>query len=102
MLRGVSASTGASGTPVGTGNFVFNETPAGTINGTDGTDGNAAFTLATAPSPGTSLLLEKNDVGTFVRMIAGLQYNLSGLTITYTSGNIPITGQTHRANYMIA
>lgn len=102
MLRWRNAPFAGSGTPVGTGNFVFNETPAGTINGTDGTDGNPTFTLATAPSPGTSLLLFKNDISTFVRMVAGLQYNLSGLTITYTSGNIPITGQTHRANYMIA
>jgi hypothetical protein len=82
-----------------TGYFADSETPAGTINGTDGTDGNATFTLSHAPSPAASLQLVKTDVGTGVVMIAGVHFNLSGLTITYTSGNIPIAGQTHRASY---
>jgi len=75
------------------------ETPAGTINGTDGTDGNAVFTLAQTPSPAASLQLFKTDIGSGVFMIAGVHYNLSGLTITYTAGNLPITGTTHRAFY---
>ena len=88
-----------SGTNTGDNNFADNETPAGTINGTDGTDGNAAFTLAHAPSPAGSLLLFKTDIGSGVYMIAGIHFNLTTLTITYTSGNKPITGMTHRASY---
>ncbi len=83
-------------------NFVNGVTPTGTINGTDGTDGNASFTLPSTPSPAASLRLYKTDVGTAVLMIVGVHYNLSTATITYTSGNIPITGQTHRAWYEIA
>jgi hypothetical protein len=94
-VKELPAGDTLSGIPV----FADNETPAGTINGTVGTDGNAAFTLAHAPSPAGSLQLFKTDVGTGVLMIAGTHYNLSTLTITYTAGNIPITGQTHRAFY---
>src|SRR4051812_12682093 len=79
--------------------FVDAETPAGTINGTNGTDGNATFALAHAPAPASSHQLVKTDIGTGVVMIAGVHYNLSGLTITYTAGNIPIVGQTHRSSY---
>ncbi len=80
-------------------NFADGETPAGPITGTTGADGNAVFTLAAAPSPAASLELVKTDIGTAVTMIAGVHFNLAGLTITYTAGNIPIAGQTHRAWY---
>jgi hypothetical protein len=88
----------ASGTGGGV-TFADDETPAGIINGTDGTDGTAAFTLAHAPNPAASLMLYKTDVGTAVLMVAGVHFNLSTLTITYTAGNRPISGQTHRAWY---
>lgn len=101
MLKAI-ASYPSSGTPVGTGNFVFDETPAGTINSTTGSDGNGVFTLATAPSPASSLDLVQTVIGTATVMIDGVHFNLSGLTITYTAGNFPFTGTTHRANYMIA
>lgn len=96
---GLKAVANAFANPPPGFNNVANETPTGAINGTNGTDGNAAFTLAHAPSPAGSLQLVKTDVGTGVVMIAGVHYNLSSLTITYTSGNIPIAGQTHRAWY---
>lgn len=96
---GLKAVANAFANPPAGFNFAANETPAGTINGTNGTDGNASFTLANTPSPAGSLQLEKTDIGTAVGMIAGVHFNLSGLTITYTSGNIPISGQTHRAWY---
>ncbi len=88
--------------PVTNANFVDNETPDGIINGTDGTDGNAVFTLDDTPDPAASLQLFKTDIGTGVLMIAGIHYNLVGDTITYTANNIPIAGQTHRAWYRIA
>lgn len=84
----------------GTGvNRANNETPAGAISGTDGTDGNAVFTLTQTPDPSGSLQLFKTDVGTAVLMIETVHFNLAGNTITYTAGNIPIVGQTHRAWY---
>lgn len=79
--------------------FVDGETPTGAISGTDGTDGNAVFTLAHAPNPASSLHLIKTDIGSAVEMIVGIHFNLVGLTITYTAGNIPTVGQTHRASY---
>ena len=79
--------------------FAANETPSGAITGTTGSDGNAVFTLNFAPSPAGSLQLTKTDVGTGVLLIAGIHFNLVGLTITYTAGNIPMVGQEHRAWY---
>ncbi len=91
-----------SGTPVGTGNFVFDETPSGTINSTTGSDGNGVFTLANTPSPSSSLELIQQTIGTSTVMIDGVDFTISGATITYTAGDYPITGTTHRANYMKA
>lgn len=56
--------------------FKNNETPSGTINGT-----NAAFTLANSPSPSLSLELFLN--GQF--QTQGSDYTLSGSTITFTT-----------------
>jgi len=75
--------------------FVDNETPTGAINSTTGTDGNGTFTLAYAPTPAASLLLYRDGV----TMRAGVEYTLSGSTITYTAGNNPLTGSWHRAFY---
>lgn len=96
MLRSVSGSSGGSGgVPLTNANFADNETPTGTINGTTGSDGNADFTLAYAPSPAASLQLFKNGQ----EMAVGTAYTLSSLTITYQAGYIPIIGDVHRAYY---
>jgi hypothetical protein len=63
--------------------FADGETPAGTIDGT-----NATFTLAHAPNPAVSLLLIRNGLG----QSAGLDYTLSGITITFVSAAIPQPG----------
>lgn len=64
--------------------FVTDETPGGTLNGTNGT-----FTLAHAPSPATSLQLYYNGV----LEAAGIEYTLSGTTITYVrTTNLPDAG----------
>ena len=72
-------------------NFADEETPAGTINGS-----NVTFTLANTPS-GTSLHLYKNGI----RQIAGgsSDYTLSGATITFLAGNVPQTGDLLYADY---
>lgn len=70
---------------------VYSEIPSGTINGS-----NAAFTVATTPASG-SLRLYKN--GLRQRSGSGNDYTLSGATITYESGNVPQTGDSHVADY---
>ena len=72
------------------GGFVDNETPAGTINSS-----NVTFTLATAPSPTTSLRLFVDGV----RQRLTTDYSLSGLTITFVAGATPQTGSNLIADY---
>ena len=80
-------------TPPGTPGFVFVdvETPSGTIDGA-----NAAFTVTYSPNPTTSLMLFKNGV---FQTPGGVDYTLSGNTITYVAGAIPVTGDAHVATY---
>jgi hypothetical protein len=75
-------------------NFVDNEVPTGTINGS-----NATFTLASTPSAGTNVKLYLN--GTYMRQGASEDYQISGTTITFNAGQIPQTGDTLVANYRI-
>lgn len=102
MLRWRNPPTYGGGQPVGLSSFVFDETPAGTIDSTTGSDGNGVFTLAATPAPASSLELIQTVIGSATVMVDGVHFNLSGLTITYTAGNFPLTGTTHRANYMKA
>jgi hypothetical protein len=69
-------------------NFATPEVPSGAISGTTGSDGNATFTLTHTPNPSAALPLFKNGL----RMTQGTAYTLSGNTITYLAGYIPITG----------
>lgn len=88
----VATSGGAqsqAGSPVP--NFSDDETPSGTINGT-----NTSFTLANPPSPAASLLLFINGV----LQIQGTDYTLSGSTITMS--NAPTTGSVLNAYYRYA
>ena len=76
-------------TPVPTGVYFADEiVPTGTINSTDGITGNGTFTLPNAPSPAGSLNLFKNGQ----RLTRGVAFSLSGATINYASGYLPITG----------
>jgi hypothetical protein len=87
-----SASSGQwqPGTVIAGGvNFASDETPSGTIDGS-----NAAFTLAHSPIGG-SLQLVKNGL----ILIPGTAYTLSANSITYLSGYIPQPGDTHVAWY---
>lgn len=61
-------------------NWINNETPAGTIDGS-----NASFTLATVPNPTSSVILTKNGQ----ILYNGLGYTLSGANITFQTGYIP-------------
>ena len=87
-----SASFLAWGTYAGTGaapNFADWITPTGTLNGT-----NKVFTLPQSPNPGASLRLYR---GWQVLKPGGVDFTLSGATITYTIAPPPTA--THLAFY---
>jgi len=71
-------------------NFVDGETPTGAVNGS-----NAAFTLASAPNPSSSLVVYRNGL----RMKLNADYTLSGSTVTFVSGQLPQTGDTLLCSY---
>jgi len=95
---GALVGGGAGGVVVGeTGgilpNFGDSETPAGAIDGT-----NAVFILPSTPSPAASLALFRNGL----LQIAGNDYTLNGITITFHSWSIPQTGDVLDAFYRTA
>lgn len=71
-------------------NFIINETPTGTIDGT-----NVTFTLANTPVVGTERV-RLNGLGQVSG--AGNDYTISGATITYLAA--PKVGDTVRVDYM--
>jgi hypothetical protein len=90
----VGGGGGGAGGGGGTGGLTaYDITPTGTINGTDGTDGNPTFTFPNAPNPPGSLQFFKNGR----KMMQGIDGTLSGAVWTYASGSIPVTGDVHIA-----
>ncbi len=89
---------GSSG-PCGSGgsgvlpSFSDEETPAGTINGT-----NPTFTLAFAPSPASAVSLYLNGL----LMTQGVDYSISGNIITFLQASTPQTGDLLTASYRYA
>ncbi|HMF75345.1 MAG TPA: hypothetical protein VK604_06745 [Bryobacteraceae bacterium] len=70
--------------------FVDGEIPGGSITGT-----NATFTLASSPSPVTSLRLYKNGV-----LLSPVNdFTLAGATITFVTAAIPQSADTLQASY---
>jgi hypothetical protein len=76
-------------------NFAPPEVPSGTINGTNGSDGNALFTISHTPNPSSSLPLFKNGLRMMLWDGTDGDYTLSGNRITYLAPAIPVTGDTH-------
>jgi hypothetical protein len=74
--------------------YVVNETPAGTIDGT-----NVTFTTVFAPEAG-SLTLFLNGL----QEVPGVNgaYTISGSTITFNAGCVPIVGDVIRVSYLKA
>jgi len=70
--------------------FADSETPAGTLDGA-----NAAFTLAQAPTPASSLYLYRNGL----MLKRGLDYSLDGTTIQFVAGAVPQAGDSLLAYY---
>ena len=87
-VDGSSASCGSTGT-IGS-NSADNETPQGSVNGV-----NQTFTLQTSPFPGNSLHLYANGS----RLAMGIDYTITGNTITFTGAYVPGTGDTILADY---
>jgi hypothetical protein len=73
--------------------FVDGETPSGVVDGS-----NAAFTLSQAPAPASSLALYRNGV----LQKAGLDFTLSGATITFAAEAVPRSGDILLASYRLA
>ena len=84
-------STGGSADP-GPG-FVDHEVPTGLVNSS-----NLTFGLASAPTPAASLTLSRNGL----MMRSGIDFTLSGTTITFTVQSLPQTGDSLQASYRIA
>jgi hypothetical protein len=78
------------GVGLSSSNFVFDETPSGTVNGS-----NTAFTLANTPTAG-SVRLHVNGYRLLVG--AGNDYTISGSAITMLTA--PLTGEVLKADYM--
>lgn len=72
--------------------FIFNETPAGTKNGS-----NQTYTLANSPKPTGSLELYYNGQ----LLTQGTDYTLSTLTITLTAVK-PVSSDVLTANYTVS
>jgi hypothetical protein len=70
--------------------LVEQETPAGTLDGT-----NVTFTLANAPNPALGLRLCRNGI----QQASGGDYTISGSTITFISAATPQPGDTLLASY---
>lgn len=71
-------------------NFVFDETPSGTVNGS-----NTSFTLANTPMSGT---VRVHINGIRLRAGSGHDYTISGATITMLTA--PLTGEYITCDYM--
>ncbi len=67
--------------------------PGGAVNGS-----NASFTLANAPNPSSSLALYRNGL----LLERGLDYTVSGSTISFQSTDIPQPGDTLQASYRVS
>lgn len=70
-------------------NFVINDVPNGTINGT-----NAIFSLNNIPIVGSSAIYRNG-----LRLKPAFDYTISGNTITFLMGAIPQLGDTLLADY---
>jgi hypothetical protein len=90
----VDGSSGPCGSTSSTAGPAFSdsEIPLGAVNGI-----NAGFTISAVPLPAGSLSLYRNGV----LQKAGLDYNVSGSSITFVAASLPQPGDTLTASYRI-
>jgi hypothetical protein len=97
VLQASSSTQAAWTTPAGglsTSNFVFNEIPSGTIDGS-----NAAFTLANASNPTGSIRVFKNGIRQTPNV--GNDFVMTNsTTITFEALNLPQVGDNLLVDYM--
>lgn len=86
-----SITIAISGTVLTSTNYVVRETPSGTVNGT-----NPTFTLANTPVAGTEQIYVN---GILMDSGSGNDYTISGATITFLTGAIPLTNDKIRVTY---
>ena len=91
QVNGLNVSVSALG-PGTSALFVDGEAPAGILNGV-----NPAFNLSQMPNPAGSVTLYRNGL----MQTAGVDYTLTGSTITFLPGSTPNTGDTLSAYYRI-
>jgi hypothetical protein len=83
--------SGGSLAATGGATFVTREVPSGTVNGS-----NPTFTLANTPTAGSEHVFTNGilqDAG------AGADYTISGATMTFLTGSIPLAGDKIRVSY---
>ena len=86
----VDGTSGPCVDPSALPSLVSNETPGGTVDGS-----NATFTLANPVTPVNSLLLTLNGL----LLQGGVDYNISSGSIVFVSAAVPQPGDTLLANY---
>ena len=91
---GATGATGATGPQGQTGAITWNETPTGTVNGSNNT-----FTIVATPNPTASLALFKNGL---LMEAGGVDYTLTGASIVFVTAQIPLTGDILLATYQTA
>jgi hypothetical protein len=74
------------------GTTATRETPSGTVNGS-----NPTFTLANTPVAGSEMVFVN---GVLQESGAGTDYTISGATLTFLTGAIPLTGDRVRVTYV--
>ena len=91
-LDGASLEKTANGLRINNNHFVFNEIPAGTINGV-----NDSFILANTPEPGSLRVLRNG-----VEMRSGLanDYTTTGTDLIFNAGALPTIGDTLVVHYI--
>lgn len=72
--------------------LVWNETPSGAVDGN-----NSTFALAYTPSPASALMFFKD--GILQRAGSGNDFTITGNTITFESGSVPLSGSILLATY---
>jgi hypothetical protein len=89
----VDGTSGTCGTGSSTAGFVDAEVPSGTLDGV-----NATFTLASAPTPASSMGVYRN--GLLLRHTG--DYTITGNTLVFVAGAIPQPGDALLAFYRIS
>jgi hypothetical protein len=92
-VNNLSNTVGSLTSSAAYANFIDDETPTGTVNGT-----NAVFTLANIPVPSSDVSLYRNGV----LLAIGVDYTMAGNTMTFSANAVPQTGDELAAYYRTA